>query len=200
MKLPTLALPSQAMPWGRAIQDAALSGAQGLRAIQGDSLNAGRQFASNADALSSQIKHVRNTATIARVPVMPFTASLPSDPGPQTAASAPYFASPPVQGATECRVIANFEAEKIGGSGAASMAIAVPVMRVNNKVVGALMQVNRQAPNVFTSMMGSLSTVVPLVPGEAVSVEIGVRFGFTPGIDISVYNASIWFAFYGSVQ
>lgn len=200
MTLPRLVLPSQGMPWGRAVQDLATATASRLRSARNDSSSVGRQFAARADALSAQIAHVQNTATMIQIPIANFSASSGFSSTPVTLASPAYFASPPIQGATECRVIVNFQAEKTGGSPSSSLAVAVPVMRVNGKVVGALMQVNRQAPNIFTNMFGSLSATIPILDGSPISVEIGARFGFTPGITMSFYSASAWLAFYGSIQ
>lgn len=198
MTLPRLVLPSQAMPWGRAIADSAAATARAIRAQADDSTSVGRQFAARADSMSRSIRQITNTADISVVPLPDWSGTIGFSAGTQIIQSAEYSISPPSQDVTECRLIINFDADKTAGSG--SVATAVPTMRVNGHIFSALVQVNRQPPNVFDFVFGSLSGLIPLSPGQAVTFRYGVRMGPTAGVTTLFHNATAWLVFYRSIQ
>lgn len=111
---------------------------------------------------------------------------------------ATYTFSPPNFDSRRCMVILNFIVNKTGGG--ANLGASVPVMKLNGQLFSNWGMNNRRpGPNFNTAWMSVMGTVA-IDPGQAVTVEYGMRQGAYPGIDVTFSDTVLWTAHYGSAS
>lgn len=190
---PQLVLPPGAMPWGRWVQGTEEDNTSKIAEIKNSKSN---DFSARADNIAEQIRKIQ-VATIYYTTLPDWSASVTggiSDPVRNVVSSTYNFTAPDLS-STRCVAILNFRIVATTGE-----APDWPIMKVNGEQFSDPAHDVRRPPFVNTSGYYALQGDVPVGPGGAVSVQYGAKAFPLPNSNLSIDEARLWLAFYGSIS